>query len=111
MQGPAGEPTAKGCVDRAGQPDQTLFPGQPGGIAGIDAGKCLAKTVQRGLWRGRAHGYPLNCSCFVLRFPIPGRMSSTAVAGEFSPSLEGVKLFPKTAGPAGNQCMAPALHH
>jgi hypothetical protein len=56
MQRAAGQPAAEGPVDRIGQPNEPLLAGEAGGIARINFRQGLAETVQRGLWRSRAHG-------------------------------------------------------
>jgi hypothetical protein len=56
MQRAAGKPAAEGSIDRIGKPNEPLLAGKAGGIAWIDVRQGLAETVQRGPWRGRAHG-------------------------------------------------------
>jgi hypothetical protein len=60
-------------------------------VSRIDSHKRPAETIQRGLWRGRAHGYPQQCSCFVLK---QSRNHPAVKRYEFPPSDKGVKGFP-----------------
>jgi hypothetical protein len=55
MQRAAGQPAAEGSIDRIGKSNEALLAGEAGGIARINFRQGLAETVQRGLWRGRAH--------------------------------------------------------
>ena len=98
MQRAAGKPAAEGGVDRGAEPDQTLLAGKPRRMARVDARQCLAEMVQRGLWRGRAHGQSFVCSCFVLRFPIPEADVKRAGAINFSHPLKALTIdldYPK----------------
>ena len=81
MQRAAGKSAAEGAVDRIGKPNQLLLAGEAGGIARVDLCQGLAETVQRGLWRGRAHGNLFDfCSLFVLTSSTPALESSAPIS-------------------------------
>ena len=61
VQRPAGKTAGeRGVGSRNTQRQKACILMQPGCVARVDSGKSLPETVQRGLWRDRAHGSDLT---------------------------------------------------